>query len=122
MCVKKLVLERCSTLYREQLRKELIIMVTDHREIAFEQAIEADLLATGEYTKGDPAGFDRQLALHPDILFTFIKESQPKAWERLETVHGSQVEQKVLHRLNQVLDQRGMLHVLRKGIEDYGVH
>lgn len=97
-------------------------MVTDHREIAFEQAIEADLLATGEYTKGDPAGFDRQLALHPDILFTYIKESQPKAWERLETVHGSQVEQKVLHRLNQVLNQRGMLHVLRKGIEDYGVH
>lgn len=97
-------------------------MVTDHREIAFEKAIEADLLATGEYTKGDPASFDRQLALHPDILLTFIKKSQPKAWERLEVVHGSQVEQKVLHRLHQVLDQRGMLHVLRKGIEDYGVH
>jgi len=34
-------------------------MPVDHREIAFEDAIEHHLLNAAGYTKGDPANFDR---------------------------------------------------------------
>ena len=38
-------------------------MPVDHKEIAFEAAIEESLLTHGGYLKGDPEAFDRELAL-----------------------------------------------------------
>ncbi len=35
-------------------------MTTNHREIAFEKAIEDSLLSKGGYEKGDPAVFNRE--------------------------------------------------------------
>ncbi len=90
-------------------------------EKAFEDAIENSLLEKGGYIKGNPEDFNREMALDPKAIISFIKESQPKAWEKLENIHGSEVETKFLQRLRKELDNRGMLDVLRKGIIDYGV-
>ncbi len=92
-----------------------------HKEKVFEQAIEQHLLASG-YLKRQPANFDQDIALDVDVLFRFLEASQPKKWEKISKVHGPQVRAKVLLRLTKEIVNRGMLEVLRHGVDDYGVH
>ena len=87
-------------------------------ERAFEEAIEQSLIDHGGYEKGDPAKFDRALAIDRDILFRFIKTTQKDIWDALAGIHGAEVEKKFLYRLNQELETRGMLDCLRYGITD----
>ena len=89
-------------------------------EKAFEEAIEQSLIERGGYVKGDPAVFDRALALDTTVLFKFIKDTQKDTWDSLSAIHGAEAERKFLYRLNQELDVRGMLDCLRHGITDYG--
>ncbi|MBF0387997.1 MAG: DEAD/DEAH box helicase family protein [Candidatus Omnitrophica bacterium] len=89
-------------------------------ERAFEEAIEQSLIDHGRYEKGDPAKFDRVLAIDRDVLFRFIKTTQKDIWDALAGIHGADVEKKFLYRLNQELEVRGMLDCLRYGITDYG--
>jgi len=92
-----------------------------HTEKVFEDAIEAHLLQHG-YIQGKKVDYNIDLALDTVQLITFITDSQPKAWAKLSTTHGDQVETKFLTRLAKELDSRGTLDVLRHGITDYGVH
>jgi len=89
-------------------------------EKAFEEAIEQSLIVHGEYEKGDPAKFDRALAIDRDMLFRFLKTTQKDIWDALAGIHGVDVEKKFLYRLNQELEVRGLLDCLRHGITDYG--
>jgi len=57
-------------------------MVTLHTEKAFENAIEAHLLAHG-YLKCDPATFDRARMLDSVPLFAFIAGTQGLVWDDL---------------------------------------
>ena len=92
-----------------------------HTEKAFEEAIESHLLKNGGYTKGNPDDFNRELALDTKTIFAFLDETQPEAWEKSHSIHGSDIESKLLQRLTKELDNRGTLDVLRNGFIDYGV-
>lgn len=92
-----------------------------HTEDTFEEAIETALIENGGYIKGDPTSYNAALALDPITLFSFLKDTQPKKWEKISKIHGTSIEQKLLHRLNKEIDMRGMLDVVRKGFTDYGV-
>ncbi|MCI3923555.1 type I restriction endonuclease [Paenibacillus sp. TRM 82003] len=94
---------------------------TNTREEGFEAAIETHLIEHGGYENGSPAKFNRELALFPETVFRFWKQTQPAKWQRLESYHGADVENKVIQRLVRELNQRGTLDVLRHGITDYGV-
>ena len=59
-------------------------MPVDHREIAFEAAIEDHLLTTAGYSKADPANFDRARAIDPTEFIPFVKDTQPETWQALE--------------------------------------
>ena len=93
-----------------------------HTEQTFEEAIEQELLANGGYVKGFPEDFDRELALDKKTLISFLKASQPKEWEKLENIHGSGIEEKVINRIIKVINNQGCLEVIRKGFTDYGVN
>lgn len=93
-----------------------------HTESAFEEAIEAALLSPeGGWQKGNPAHFNRQLALDETALFAFLESTQAAQWQRLETIHRGNARQKFLERLDKELAGVGMLEVLRNGITDNGV-
>ena len=96
------------------------LMPADHKEIAFEAAIEESLLTHGGFLKGDPEAFDRELALDRGELFAFLHESQPKTWAKLESLLGPQTEATVLDNLLGALADRGLLDVLRHGFKCYG--
>ena len=92
-----------------------------HTEQTFEEAIESNLLEHGGYVKGFSTDFDVQLGLFPTYITNFLKQSQPKAWDKIANIHKDEVEKKVIQRLIKEIDLRGVLDVLRKGFTDYGV-
>jgi len=92
-----------------------------HTEDTFEENIEAELIESGGYTKGHSQDFDAELGLFPSYITDFLKSSQPKAWDKIISIHKSDVETKVIRRLIKELDLRGALDVLRNGFTDYGV-
>jgi len=49
-------------------------------EQGFEEYTEQSLLITGGYVKGNPAGFNRDIAMEIGELFIFVKSTQPKEW------------------------------------------
>ncbi len=79
-------------------------MPVDHKERAFEAAIEHHLLNVAGYAKADPANFDRERALDPTVLIPFIKETQPETWKSLENLHGAEIESVLLDDLCKALD------------------
>src|SRR3989344_2990447 len=98
-------------------------MVSITNEKAFETAIEDFLTGKdkGGFLKGNAKDFNKEIALDTNVLFSFIKESQPNEWKKLSGIHRVDVETKFLQRLVKELDSRGTLDVLRNGIIDYGV-
>jgi type I restriction enzyme, R subunit len=90
-----------------------------HTETAFEQVIEAHLLSHG-YAPLSPKKFDCDRALFPDTAIRFIRQTQPKEWDRLEQLHGDQTATQILTDLSKWLDTYGSLQVLRHGFKCYG--
>jgi hypothetical protein len=88
-------------------------------EAAFETAIEAMLLNDG-YSKLASGTFDTERAIFPDEALTFIRETQAKTWEKLETLHGAKTGERVLQALCKWLDTHGGLTTLRHGFKCFG--
>ena len=91
-----------------------------HTETAFEEAIEAGLLATGRYEKRPPSEYDAKRALFPADVLGFLKETQPVKWDALEKLLAGRVEVTILDSLGKELALKGSLHVLRHGFRCYG--
>ncbi len=92
-----------------------------HTEQTFEEAIVSSLLEEGGYSQGQSKDFDANQGFFPSYTIQFLQESQPSAWTKIENIHKSDVETKVLQRLLREIDLRGSLDVLRNGFTDYGV-
>lgn len=93
-------------------------MAIQTKEINFENEIEYSLVQNGGYIKGNPKDYSREYALDTKLLFQFLKNSQPKEWQKLIQKYGDHVEVNFLKRLHKELDSKGMLYVLRHGITD----
>ena len=91
-----------------------------HTERHFETAIEVGLTSTGGYTKCAPTAYDEALALFPEDVTGFLKDSHAAKWEQLEALLGARTEATVLDSLAKELDVKGTLHVLRHGFRCYG--
>ena len=90
-----------------------------HSEAAFETVIETHLLANG-YTRVAPEDFDRERAIFPETVLSFIRGTQPKEWNKLEALHGEKTGEQILNDLCKWMDQNGALTTLRHGFKCYG--
>jgi type I restriction enzyme R subunit len=90
-----------------------------HSEAAFETVIESHFIACG-YVCITPEGFDRERAIFPDVALGFIRETQPKEWEKLEALHGEKTAEQILADLCKWMDSYGSLATLRHGFKCYG--
>lgn len=91
------------------------------KEKRFEQDIESWLLKYGGYTKGDQSTYDRSKAIDMPKLISFIKETQPKQWDRYVNTYKGDAERKLYKRFHEEVETNGLLHVLRHGIKDRGI-
>ena len=94
--------------------------MSGHTERDFETAIEDGLTRSGGYEKRNPIAFDEGLALFPDDVSGFLKDSQLAKWETLEALLGPKATGTVLDSLSMELELKGTLHVLRHGFKCYG--
>ena len=97
----------------------------DTSERRFEDEIEYSLTHFGAsefdlYESRSPSGYDRELGLYPQDLLDFVRETQPQEWARLERIHGLKAGEKFCKRVARELEQRGVVEVLRRGVEDLG--
>ena len=90
-------------------------------EKQFESDIEYSLLTYGGYEKGNPKAFDRALALDIQTLISFVKDTQPKSWEKYETIYGTSCEKAFVDRFRKEVRSLGLLSVLRHGFKDRGI-
>lgn len=93
-------------------------MAIKTKEATFESLIEHSLIENSEYIKGESKDYNKDYAIDTKLLFKFIKDSQPKEWEKLIQKYGDNAEENFLKRLNKALDTHGMLYVLRHGVDD----
>ena len=94
--------------------------MSGHTERAFEKEIEAGLTSSGGYEKRNSSEFEEAVALFPDDVTGFLKDSQGAKWKALESLLGEKTATTVLDSLSKELHLKGTLHVLRHGFKCYG--
>jgi len=88
-------------------------------EKVFQQAIVDDLTGQG-WLEGKSEHYHRELALYPEDLAGYVRQTQPEALAKLSKFYGDKVEEKLLARAAEQMDKHGALHVLRHGFKDRG--
>lgn len=86
-----------------------------HTEQHFENEIEHSLLTEGGYQQGFAKDYEKSTALFPADVVAFIQTTQPKLWERLEMLFKDKAQEELIRALNQELNIKGSLNVLRNG-------
>ncbi|TWU21733.1 Type I restriction enzyme [Novipirellula galeiformis] len=104
-------------------------MNSDSKEAAFQQDI-IDQMVAGGWKLGDPAKYDRKLALYTDDCLEYVKTTQPKTWEKYVTLYPANAEQAFIEKLASQLSKAdpqasdkslrtyGTLGVLRHELRD----
>lgn len=94
-----------------------------HREADFETLIVSELTADGSWIGGDPHGYDAALGLYSEDVIAFVKQTQPKRWERLIGLAGGEqaATASLLKRVVSQIDKVGTVKVLRDGLSERGV-
>ena len=92
-----------------------------HIEAELNNLIDDGLQFHSKTHNKDATWYNKNLCVVGDEFMTFLKESQPETHKNLLKKYGESIDQKVLSRLNKEIESRGLIHVLRKGINDvYG--
>ena len=107
-------------------------MVSDTKEIALEQAIERHLTGwtteelagdvqpdsgPDKYLIGKPADFDSQYALDTKYFWQFLETTQSDELDKLKQHSPNDWQRKVLERFDRMIKQKGVLHLLKKGLQ-----
>ncbi len=78
------------------------------------------------YFAGSPKDYDRAYALDVTQLFGFLRATQPQAFTKLALTDGNDPKDinrlKFLDRLSSEIGKRGVIDVLRKGVDHGPVH
>jgi len=91
---------------------------TDTTEKGLESHITNYLVDTNSYTQRQSTDYNNVSCLDEDLLFQFLEATQPKAVEKLKRYHKDLYRQKIIKRLNDRIQAKGVIEVLRKGIVD----
>ena len=88
-----------------------------HKEVTFEGEIVGDLTVLGGWLEGDPKKYDRKLALYPEDVIGWIKETQPAEYEKIKAAQNGATDSIILERLAKAIQEEGPLAVLRQGFK-----
>lgn len=90
---------------------------TDVTERGLETLIVRSLVDGAGYVAGDPADFDRDHAVDLVKLIDFLRATQPRAVEQLRLEQDGPERRKFLARLQGEIAKRGVIDVLRNGVQ-----
>lgn len=93
---------------------------TNTRESGFEQFIEQYLINTHGYISRNPSDYQQTECMDTKLTWEFVSKTQPQEVAKLEEQYGSECVMKFFERLDEEIQERGVLSVLREGITDRG--
>lgn len=93
-------------------------MSTDTTEKGLEAHIVHYLSKENGYLLRENTFYDSEACLDKELLFLFLEATQPKAVAKLKAFHKELYEQKIIKRLNDQIQAKGVVEILRKGITD----
>ena len=91
-------------------------------EGAFEEHIEKALMNMHGYVSRKSEKYNNESAMDDGLLIEFLKKTQTDKFEKLKTLHGAKTEEKLLQRIDSEISKRGVLDILRKGVDQGPVH
>jgi len=92
-------------------------MNTLHKEVTFEGEIVGHLTTAGGWLEGDPKKYNRKLALYPEDVIGWIKETQPTEYDKIKATQNGATDSIILERLAKSIQEDGPLAVLRQGFK-----
>jgi len=97
---------------------------TDAISVAANAVRDAPDAAGTGYFAGSPKDYDRAVAIDVPQLFAFLRSTQPEAFRKLGITDDPKDFQRVkfLTRLSSEVGKRGVIDVLRKGVDDGPLH
>lgn len=93
-------------------------MSTDTTEKGLESHITNYLVNESSFIQRQSNDYNNQTYLDEEVLFQFLEATQPKAVEKLKKYHKELYQQKIVKRINDQIQAKGIIEVLRKGIVD----
>lgn len=93
-------------------------MSTDTTEKGLESHITNFLVNESSFIQRQSNDYNNQTCLDEEVLFQFLEATQPKAVEKLRKYHKELYQQKIVKRINDQIQAKGIIEVLRKGIVD----
>lgn len=93
-------------------------MSTDTTEKGLEAHITHYLVEHNNYVLRENKVYDNVNCMDSELLFEFLENTQPKSVAKLKQYHKDLYQQKILKRLNDQIQAKGIIEVLRKGITD----
>ena len=91
---------------------------TDTTEKGLEVHISQYLTEENKYLLRENKAYDNVSCIDSELLFQFLETTQPKAVAKLKVYHKDLYEQKIIKRLNDQIQAKGIIEVLRKGVTD----
>lgn len=91
------------------------------KEKSFQALIKDYLINDNVYIESFNSGYDKNIAIDVECLFSFLEKTQEKQMNRLKEIYKTNYRSKVLSNLDRELRTRGSIDVLKHGIKDYGV-
>ena len=95
-----------------------MVKTTDTSERGLEAHITHHLVEVQDYVERTNTSYDNAACLDKELLFQFLEATQPKAVTKLRAYHKDLYEQKIIKRLSDQIQAKGVLEVLRKGVVD----
>lgn len=86
----------------------------------FEEAIQNYLTEKGGYEKDTELGYDSFKGYIFSDLVKFVKDTQPKKWDKILKIYENNTEEYFLKRVEKNISENGLLYTLRHNIEITG--
>lgn len=89
------------------------------KEIEFEKHIERELVNLHKYRKRNPEkDYDKETTFDKELLFEFLRSTQKEKIQKLEEIYGDAFESRVIRRIDEQIQTRGVIDILKKGVEE----
>ena len=90
----------------------------EHIERELNSLLDDGLQFHSKVHQRDDIWYDKNLCVVGDEFIEFIKGTQKETYDTLLKKYGENTDKNILKRLNKEIDNKGLIHVLRKGFND----
>ena len=90
----------------------------EHIERELNSLLDDGLQFHSKVHQRDDTWYDKELCIVGDEFIEFLRETQKETYDTLQKKYGENTNKNILKRLHKEIENKGLIHVLRKGFND----